>query len=81
MARDGMGMCKGKIAFDSAKLAHLIVRREQDTRGKRQVYRCRYCGLYHIGTRLKTLSADRKRETSFAHSRHGFPGIDFDDLN
>jgi len=45
--------CIGKQRFQSAKLAHAVVKRG-DKRGKRrQAYRCEYCGFYHLGRSVK----------------------------
>lgn len=42
-----VGTCTGKARFDSAKLAHLVQRRGHKVR---QVYRCRHCGGWHLGS-------------------------------
>lgn len=41
--------CEGKPCFDSPKLAWAVMEDRQRSRGKRDVYRCEYCGRWHIG--------------------------------
>lgn len=40
--------CLGKHRFASAVLAHRASKR----RKRRHVYRCRYCGFWHVGERI-----------------------------
>lgn len=54
-----VSQCAGKVAFDSAALAHEIAKkRSSRRRGKdrkrepRVVYRCRWCGKWHLGQEL-----------------------------
>lgn len=39
--------CDGKRSFSEFKVAEVAAKR----RKKRQVYRCRYCRMWHVGTR------------------------------
>ena len=46
----GSTHCIGKVAFDSAALAHAVVNRYQySVAEKRTLYRCRKCGKWHVG--------------------------------
>lgn len=53
--------CEGKAAFSSPALAHKAAGR----RVGRQVYRCEFCGAFHVGTApgrsLKTRDGKRAR--------------------
>lgn len=40
--------CEGKQAFETPALAHRIARRK-----KRHVYRCKFCGKWHIAEKSK----------------------------
>ncbi len=40
--------CAGKVAFDSAILAHAAAIRRRDC--PREHYRCRGCGKFHVGS-------------------------------
>lgn len=41
--------CDGKVAFTSAKVAHKVSKRRTAYGYLSNVYRCRYCGQWHIG--------------------------------
>ena len=43
--------CDGKVAFDSPKLANLVIKRRKSRRLDKpgHPYRCRVCGFWHIG--------------------------------
>jgi hypothetical protein len=64
------GSCDGKQAFESARLAHEVVkarmgtkRRGQPKRHPMKAYRCDHCGSYHICTSRPASAANwRKRE-------------------
>ena len=44
--------CQGKETFANPATAHRVVkRRNQIRRAKNQVYRCKHCGQWHLGTR------------------------------
>ena len=51
--------CAGKVRFDSAALAHAIAKRRgkarkvnhDDARRRREAYRCKHCGGWHLGGR------------------------------
>ena len=45
--------CVGKQGFDSATLAHKVAKRRERKDRKSAVYRCAYCGLWHLGTPLE----------------------------
>jgi len=59
--------CVGKVRFDSARLAHEVAKprhRRGRTRGtpirdQREVYRCPYCGGWHVGQRRVNLNLRR----------------------
>jgi hypothetical protein len=62
MTTERAGQCSGKKAFTSARLAHQVARRRERSRGPSSVYRCVYCGNYHMGTPMKPVAnAKRKR--------------------
>lgn len=46
------GSCRRKIAYPSGKEAH-AARRDLEARGETNlnVYKCRFCGKYHVGHR------------------------------
>lgn len=41
--------CDGKKAFATPQLAHQVMLARAKTKGKREVYRCAVCGLWHLG--------------------------------
>lgn len=41
--------CAGKVPFVSAKLAHEVNKRRTGRGMRGTVYRCRVCGVWHIG--------------------------------
>lgn len=45
---DIAAMCEGKEQFTSAKLAHKAAKRRKGV--PREVYRCRCCNCWHIGS-------------------------------
>lgn len=48
-----IGGCEGKDAFDSPAKAIEISRRMSKAKGEKiDHYRCRHCGLYHLGSHL-----------------------------
>lgn len=53
-AEDMAAMCEGKQPFTSAKTAHRVAKRRKHVC---EVYRCRFCGMYHLGT---PIARDRK---------------------
>lgn len=50
-----LASCDGKVAFDSPATARLVAqrrRRGRQTSMRRQdAYKCRVCGMWHIGSR------------------------------
>lgn len=68
--------CRGKERFDSARLAHAVIRRGESTHRPRDAYRCSHCGFYHIGSAIKRMrGADIKHQARLLR-----PDDDFDDL-
>jgi hypothetical protein len=41
--------CDGKSAFETPQLAHHVNELRAKNKGKREVYRCPVCGLWHLG--------------------------------
>jgi len=48
--------CYGKEPFDSFSLAEKVASRRRKRGKPSQVYRCRFCGRFHIGQTMKTKS-------------------------
>jgi hypothetical protein len=49
--------CEGKQGFASAALALQVAKRRRghgQTHRKRQAYPCEFCGLWHVGSPMKT---------------------------
>lgn len=77
--------CRGKERFDSARLAHAVIRRGEFTHRPRDAYRCSHCGFYHIGSKLRKVDPERKREERHRYSTIAAQATvaiadDFDDL-
>ena len=53
MRRVSVAGCWGKKKFDSPKLAYKVKGRHGKFSLKRDVYRCKCCGFYHLGTKIK----------------------------
>lgn len=55
MEDDDLLPCEGKLAFDSKKDALAAASVAEFRYGsKLKVYVCRYCGLWHLATKIKT---------------------------
>lgn len=48
MPNPEVSACLGKEAFATPQLAHEVITKRR-SRDPRQVYRCRYCGKFHVG--------------------------------
>lgn len=55
MRDDAAGSCEGKEAYRSPALAHKVLkrRRHRDDARDLDVYRCPFCGSWHLGTHRK----------------------------
>lgn len=68
-------MCQGKEAFSSPQLAAKIAKRRANKPKNRrdlkrsQSYRCKVCGLYHIGTAAPSVQAEKRRRFKAAPKR------------
>lgn len=82
---NGKHGCTGKVAFDSAVLAHTVMQRGTRTHAPRGVYRCGHCGLFHLATAIKKIQPERKRAERQRYSTTAARASmavadDFDDL-
>lgn len=56
--RDDYTGCVGKRSFETAALARAVNKRRRKARTERrgqEAYKCRHCGMWHIGTRRQTV--------------------------
>lgn len=67
--------CAGKFAYDSARLAHQIVKRR---RRNESVYRCEFCGHWHVGNQLARRPSRTKIRREIAE-RESWPDLEEDE--
>ena len=48
-AYSALAQCEGKKRFDTYSLAAKILKRKNDKRAPRMVYRCPFCHGFHLG--------------------------------